>query len=625
MQKKAIEDRLNRELAKEVTEDFERRREERRTIEQQWKLNVNYLMGNQYAEIAPSGEIDEEQKDFYWQGRNVYNHIAPIVETRIAKLSRVRPTMSVRASGEDESDLKAAKMASALLSTTFSRLEMSDVIYKATLWSETLGTSFYKVTWNYDGGKKVGQNEKGAVYEGDVKVEALSPFDIFPDSIFREDVDDQKSIIHARAMSVDDVAAVYGKRLEGGEVDVFSLEKNSGSQSFFTKRITGGTLKDSVVVIERYERPNEKYPNGRVVTVAAGEVLAVGELPYINGEEGRRVFPFIRQVAINQAGCFFGVSVIDRLIPLQRAYNAVKNRKHEYLNRVSMGVVTVEDGSVDTDALVEDGLSPGKVLVYRQGSTPPRFMTSASVPPDFTYEETRLEQEFINVSGVSEFSRNSDVLSQNVSGVALELMVEQDETRLTTSAENVRRAVRLIGKQIIRLFRQYAKPSRMMRVAGRGNSVELYYFNSEDLTSDDVVFDTENELSSSPAQKKSAVYDMLKAGLLSDDDGKMNQRTKAKILELLGFGTLSGAQDITNLHIDKAQRENIGFATEDFEPEEFDDHAIHVTEHTRFLLSEDFDGKEKIKKKIIEHLRKHKLLLTENRSENILEENNEEE
>lgn len=625
MQKKAIEDRLNRELAKEVTEDFERRREERRTIEQQWKLNVNYLMGNQYAEIAPSGEIDEEQKDFYWQGRNVYNHIAPIVETRIAKLSRVRPTMSVRASGEDESDLKAAKMASALLSTTFSRLEMSDVIYKATLWSETLGTSFYKVTWNYDGGKKVGQNEKGAVYEGDVKVEALSPFDIFPDSIFREDVDDQKSIIHARAMSVDDVAAVYGKRLEGGEVDVFSLGKNSGSQSFFTKRITGGTLKDSVVVIERYERPNEKYPNGRVVTVAAGEVLAVGELPYINGEEGRRVFPFIRQVAINQAGCFFGVSVIDRLIPLQRAYNAVKNRKHEYLNRVSMGVVTVEDGSVDTDALVEDGLSPGKVLVYRQGSTPPRFMTSASVPPDFTYEETRLEQEFINVSGVSEFSRNSDVLSQNVSGVALELMVEQDETRLTTSAENVRRAVRLIGKQIIRLFRQYAKPSRMMRVAGRGNSVELYYFNSEDLTSDDVVFDTENELSSSPAQKKSAVYDMLKAGLLSDDDGKMNQRTKAKILELLGFGTLSGAQDITNLHIDKAQRENIGFATEDFEPEEFDDHAIHVTEHTRFLLSEDFDGKEKIKKKIIEHLRKHKLLLTENRSENILEENNEEE
>lgn len=625
MQKKTAEEQLNQRLAKEITEDFERRREERRTLEQQWNLNINYLMGNQYAEIAPSGEIDEEVKDYFWQGRNVYNHIAPIVETRIAKLARVRPVMSVRASGEEERDLKAAKMASALLSTTFSRLEMSDVIYKATLWSETLGTSFYKVTWDYNGGKKVGENDKGAVYEGDVRVEALSPFDIYPDSLFREDIDDQKSIIHARAMNVDDVAAIYGKRLVGSDVDVFSLEKNTcGGQTFFSKRITGGTLRDSVVVIERYEKPSEEYPNGRVVTVASGEVLAVGELPYINGEEGRRVYPFVRQISINQAGCFFGVSVIDRLIPLQRAYNAVKNRKHEYLNRVSMGVVTVEDGSIDTDALVEDGLSPGKVLVYRQGSTPPRFMASATVPPDFTYEETRLEQEFINVSGVSEFSRNSDVLSQNISGVALELMVEQDETRLTTSAENVRRAVRIIGKQIIRLFRQYAKPSRMMRVAGRGNSVELYYFNSDDLTSDDVVFDTENELSSSPAQKKSAVYDMLKAGLLSDDDGKMNQRTKAKILELLGFGTLSGAQDITNLHIDKAQRENIGFSNMDFEPEEFDDHAIHVTEHTRFLLSEDFDGKEEIKNKIILHLRKHKQLIGVELAENISEDNNEE-
>lgn len=601
-------DYLERELAREVTEDYERRREERRTLEQQWQLNLNYIMGNQYAEIAPSGLIDEEQSDYYWQRRNVYNHIAPIVETRIAKLSRVRPVISVRAAGEDENDLKSAKMASALLDSTFSRLEMSDVIYKATLWSETLGTSFYKVTWNSSGGKKIGEKDGEPIYEGDVCVEPLSPFDVYPESLFKEDVKSQKSIIHARAMHVDDVAAMYGKRLKGEEIDVFSLEKGTSyANGFFSKRLTGGTVKDSVVVIERYERPCEKFPNGRVVTVAADEVLAVGDLPYFNGEEGRRTFPFVRQVSINQAGCFFGVSIIDRLIPVQRAYNAVKNRKHEYLNRVSMGVVTVEDGSIDTDALVEDGLSPGKVLVYRQGSTPPSFMRSSTVPPDFTYEESRLEQEFINVSGVSEFSRNSDVLSANISGVALELMVEQDETRLITSAENVRRAVRLIGRQIIRIFRQYAKVSRMMRVAGRGNSVELYYFNSGDLTSDDVVFDTENELTASPAQKKSAVYDMLNAGLLSDDDGKMNQRTKAKILELLGFGTLSGAQDITNLHIDKAQRENIAFESADFEPEEFDDHAVHVTEHTRFLLSEDFGGREEIKNKLLAHLRKHKL------------------
>lgn len=98
------------------------------------------------------------------------------------------------------------------------------------------------------------------------------------------------------------------------------------------------------------------------------------------------------------------MSVVERIIPLQRAYNAVKNRKHEFLNRVSVGVMTVEDGSVDTDALAEEGLPPGKVIVYRQGSEPPRMLNAQSVPVDFTYEEERLSSEFITISGVSEIS-----------------------------------------------------------------------------------------------------------------------------------------------------------------------------------------------------------------------------
>ena len=600
-------------LASEITEDFKRRQEERRSLERQWQLNINYLMGNQYAQISPSGEIVEQDCDYYWQGRNVYNHIAPIFETRLAKLSRVRPTMSVRAQGDEEGDLKSAKMATAILNSTFSRLDVSDVIYKATLWSETLGTSFYKVTWNNEGGKKVGEIDGKPVYEGDVSVIAVSPFDIFPDSLFHEEISDQKSIIHARAMHVDDVYEMYGKRLIGKDLNVFTLaDANANLVGYGTKRVTGGTVRDNVLVIERYEAPNDEFPNGRVVTVANGEVLYVGELPYVNGEEGRRIIPFIRQVSINQAGCFFGVSVVDRVIPLQRAYNAVKNRKHEYLNRLSMGVVTVEDGSVDTDALIEEGLSPGKVLVYRQGSTPPRFMPNSNMPPDFSYEETRLEQEFVNVSGVSEFSRNSSVLNQTMSGVALELLVEQDETRLVTSAENIRRAVKNIGKQIIRLYKQFVSVTRMMRVAGKGSSVEIYYFNANDLSSDDVVFDTENELTYTPAQKKSLIYDMLSAGLLTDENGTMNQRTKAKVLEMLGFGSLYGAQDITNLHIERAQKENLALMQEEQNVESYDDHNVHVTEHTRALLSEDFSSNLKAKQRIIKHLNAHKILAQNN-------------
>lgn len=65
--------------------------------------------------------------------------------------------------------------------------------------------------------------------------------------------------------------------------------------------------------------------------------------------------------------------LVALLAPFQRAYNAIKNKELEYINRVSLGVVVVEDGAVDIDELQEDGLSPGKILVYRQGGEAPHI------------------------------------------------------------------------------------------------------------------------------------------------------------------------------------------------------------------------------------------------------------
>ena len=601
------------ELVQSVRQDFLKRREERRGLEQQWNLNVNYLLGNQHCEIAPNGEVKEEEKYYYWQNKNVYNQIAPIVETRLAKLSRVRPMMSVRAAGGEDSDLKAAKIASDLLEATAGRVELDNVISKATLWSETLGTAFYKIMWNGDKGKQLGEVNGIGVREGDVDIIALSPFEVFPDSLFREEISDLKSIIHARAVSVDDIYAIYGKRVDGEDVDVFSLESTKSGAIGQLNKVSTGIVHDSALVIERYERPSKDLPNGRVVTIAGDTLLSVSELPYKNGMDGERDFPFVKQTSINQAGMFYGTSIIERIIPLQRAYNAVKNRKHEFLNRISMGVVAVEEGSIDTDELVEEGLQPGKVIVYRQGSTPPQIMPAPSVPLDFTYEEERLTNEFITISGVSEISRNSSVPTTATSGVALQLLIEQDETRLSATAENIRKAVKSIAKQVIRLFRQFATQTRVMKIAGSGRKAELFYYNSSDLTSDDVVFDTDNELSSTPAQKKNAVLEILATGILSGKDGALSAHTKAKILDILGYGSLDNANDLSALHLARADEENLSFENGEIQAQEYDDHELHINEHTRYLISGQITGAKSqvIKQNAIKHLREHKQLLNQ--------------
>ena len=58
------EERRRAKIAAEVTEDFERRREERRQTESGWLLNMNFFSGNQYCDVSPYGGIVEEDKRF---------------------------------------------------------------------------------------------------------------------------------------------------------------------------------------------------------------------------------------------------------------------------------------------------------------------------------------------------------------------------------------------------------------------------------------------------------------------------------------------------------------------------------------------------------------------------------
>ena len=93
----AAKAREDAKLAAEITADFERRREERRSLESSWLLNMNFLSGNQYCDVSPFGGVVEEDKQFYWQARRVFNHIAPTVEARLARLEKMRPVLQVRA------------------------------------------------------------------------------------------------------------------------------------------------------------------------------------------------------------------------------------------------------------------------------------------------------------------------------------------------------------------------------------------------------------------------------------------------------------------------------------------------------------------------------------------------
>ncbi len=610
MDKQFIED-----IVAEVKNDYTQRATQRRSFEAQWQLNANFVMGNQFCRIGAKGEVEDVERDYFWQEREVYNHIATILETRLAKLSRVRPKMSVAPSTNDEDDVRTAKVATKILSASATKLHLSDAIAKATMWSELTGTVFYKIGWSPKSGRVVGRDEKNnCVYEGEVTVDVCPPYEIFPDTLSNASLDECNSVMHVKSLHVDEILRIWGKKVNGEESEVLTYGDVGMVGSFgmpcAVPKIGRESKRDRALVIERYTRPSEEKPYGELVIVAGNELLYYGDLPYQNGEEGERTFPFVCQKSIERAGCFFGTSMVERAIPIQRAYNAVKNRKHEFLNRIAMGVLTVEDGSVDTENLEIEGLSPGKILVYRQGSTPPRLMNPGSVPSDFTIEEQRLLSEFVDVSGISEIMRSSSVPSSVTSGLAIQLLVEQDDTRISVTAESIRSAVRKIAAMLLRVYRQFVSATRLIRYTGEDGQIELISWTRSDVASTDIRFETDNEINSTTATRQSLMFDLLKTGLLHDENGKLSDAMRYKILDSFGYGGLEQTQDVKALHASRAGKENLAIERGEIEVSEVDDHALHLNEHVKHYLSGEFTKKCKkhpeLEKRLMAHIRLHK-------------------
>ncbi len=603
-------------IVNEVLADFKERAEKRKSLDLIWQVNMNFLMGNQYCNIGYGGNLEESERQYFWQEREVFNHIAPTFDIRYAKLTKVDTEINILPSTNDERDVKSAKVSKKIIKSIKNKLKLQSIIAQGIKWSEVCGTCFYKITWNSDKGQVVGLDESGRpVKSGEVEVSVVSPFEIYPDNLVTEKLEELQSIIHAKAYSTEEVKAMFDVTVKGQDVNVYSLDSvNSsigglGFNGTMPKMIES-RKSDSVLVIERYNRPNATYPNGKLTIVAGDKLVYDGDLPYKIGSDDERDFPFVKQTAIDEPGSFFGTSIIERLIPVQRAYNAVKNRKHEFINRLSMGVLSVEDGSVDLDNLEDEGLCPGKILVYRQGSSEPKYLQGESLPNGLSDEENALLEEFNKISGVNDIL-NSSSLSSNISGTALELLISQDEERLNASIESIRCANIEIARKILKLYKQYAIFPRLARIVGENGQVELFYFSSCDISSDDVEIENVSSGLSSMTQRREMIFSLLEKGIFNDENGQLSSKMKCKIFEMLGMGNWESAQDLNELHIKKAGSENLKMLDGvNCKVSEIDEDNLHINEHIAFMLGSDYEKMSmknaNLERVFLEHIRAHR-------------------
>jgi len=588
-------------LVQFVDNEFKRRQDERRPYELQWRLNIAFVEGNQYVDVNPVGmTLEEIPQMFWWQEREVFNHIAPTVETRTAKLGRMRPIMKVRPGSNAQEDIRAAKVGTQLTKTIYYDQDIQNKLTEFSAWMEVCGSVFSKNVWNPNLGAVIAMMEGPdgqpiEVREGDLECIVVPPQEIYPDSPYHQGVKNCRSIIHARNFHIDEVEEIWGKKVDSDEATAMQLQRSMigvgglgygmGGFRFFETR-----LKDHALVKEYWEMPSKKYPKGRLIIVASKKLLYyTEELPYMIGQDGTYALPFVKVDCIERPGCFWGRTVVERLIPLQRRYNALRNRKAEYLNRAAIGHWLVQEESIDLDTFEQDAGSPGAITLYKRGFNKPEMAQTPPLPAAFETELSSLLQEMSMISGVSELSRQSAPPPNVKSGVALSLIQEQDDTRLSSTAANLEVFIVENGKQWLRFYKQFVPGVRTLRAIGKNNVVELIDWTGADIRSEDVIIESASSLAESPAQRRQMVFDLIGTGLFNENSG-ISKEDRNKILEAIDMGLWDAADDDDELHISKAERENRVLTQGQLPPAvSYDDHVLHISRHNKFRLTTDYE------------------------------------
>lgn len=549
----------------------------------QWYLNIAYYVGQQYlAYDKTTKKLYEPPKD-PTDIRLVANRISPIIRTELAKITKNKPIMTVIPASSEDEDINAAKIGEKIMEYLEYELDLQAKDRELIRWGLTCGTGFVKPYWKDSKGQKVKHPETGEVFRtGDVEIDVVSPFELKFDQSANS-WSDVNWVCHIKVRTVDYVKEVYGKEVqpESGLIstNIYEAQLKNVNTNWSTNSYK--PIDNSVQVKEYWEKPCTKYPKGRRITLANGVLLYYEEdIGFGRKDDDDRELPFFPFHHINIPGRVYGQSMIEHLIPIQREYNKSRSQIIKNKNLIANPQWLVEDGAV----VEEITNSPGGIINYRKGFSPPILSQPASIGADVYKNIDQCIEEFYFISGQNEVSHGAAPTGVK-SGVAIAYLQEQDDTKLGPTIQNYIDCKRNYMQYLLRLIRYKYDIPRTIRIVGKNNKVEVIDFVGSQLSSTDVRLQEGSMFQQSRAAKQEFIMQLVQMGVLN------TQTDKQQILQMFELGTIDSLYDDYSEDVNQSESENERFKKGDTSPivRDFFNHQIHIFEHNKFRKSDEYE------------------------------------
>lgn len=574
-----------------------------------WWLDMAHFLGQQWTRWAESERTLRPLPAPSHRVRMVINRIQPIVKTLLGKFLRGAPRLICSPTDTTDAARAQARVGDRLLSALWEHCQMYHILHDAMLWAIITGTGFIRTGWDPSLGDCVLDDEGRPMYTGDLEMMALSPYQVFAPR-YLTSLDRPAKLIEGSIYALEQVKQIYPETSKDLRPD--STLKRMG---FYEDRVAAlvspigamQTLPDlardrSVFVTRMWEDPQtltpwerDEYPTGRLIVTANNQLLFVGRNPYADGKQ-----PIVRVRGGVFPGRFWGMSIVEQLIPLQKSYNKARSQIMEARNLTAAPQIVAPKGN----EVIKHTNEPGSWLEYRASSgKAPEYMSPPQMNQWMAEDIKSLGQEIQDVGQVKEISQGG-LPAANLTGVAINLLQEADNTPWGPIATDMALAIGQVGqKMLARAAQGYIEP-RIFTVTDELDQDDvLEFFSSGELLPVKVRCDVTSLLPESKAARQARVESLINTHVLDP------VRDRSEILRLMEFGDTESLWLQADADARKQQRENKRMAKgqpQNVAP--FDDDAVHLVELNTFRKGTEYEGLPQVFQQIFEiHAQMHQM------------------
>lgn len=507
--------------------------------------NIAYLLG--YDGIAFNSMTRQFQPinraaAYVKKNRIHVNKILPAIQNRLARLCKNPPAYDVMPESNSSDDKEAARLGLQVLEGMWRKLSLDKKRIFLYMWVQQCGHAWLKISWDECLGNLMPnfEDEEGpSEYEGDVRCDVFSPFEIFPDPLAKCDDDVYESwLCTAKVRKLD-----YFKRYPQGHLVkeeqawLLSAQYEQRINSLNSRGPTASGLQDSMkgsaIELCKYEARSDEYPEGRMIITANGILLADKPLPV-------GIIPFCKFDDTLIGGKFYSETPITHARPIQDQYNETIRRRAEWTRKLLAGKYTSPRGSGIASESMND--ESGEIVYWdpvptAQGQGKPEALEVPMMPEWAYTEENNLNLMLNEIFGLSDVSKGI-LPSSSIPAIGMQLLTEQDDTRIGVITEQHEHAWARAGSLILKYIEMGYVTPRKLKLAGP----EMAYAVKEVLGTD-IKGNTDVRVirgSTVPGSKTLARQDIINAYGLGLLGAKDDPAVIMKVLDMIEFGDTGG-------------------------------------------------------------------------------------